>query len=72
VTGPVATVTVGCPSSGVGLNVGGIPIGCQTGTPPPPSNSPGVNPAPVTSGTPKSSSPSTSPLAPVTKLLPGL
>ncbi|HEX4862683.1 MAG TPA: sigma-70 family RNA polymerase sigma factor [Acidimicrobiales bacterium] len=48
-TGPVATVTVGCPSSGVGLNVAGIPVGCQTGTPPPPSGSVGVNPPPATS-----------------------
>ena len=80
VTGPVATVTVGCPSSGVGLNVAGIPVGCQTGTPPAPSGSPGVTPGPVTGGTTSSSTSSASPLAPVTstvnnvvtKLVPGL
>lgn len=83
VTGPVATVTVGCPSSGIGLNVAGIPVGCQTGAPPAPSGSAGVNPAPVTSGTTSSSGSSTTPLAPVTstvnntlntvtKLVPGL
>lgn len=80
-TGNVATVNV-CGSGGVGLNVNGTQVGCQTSsTAPPPSNTPILNPTPILpSGSPTGTSPTSSPISSVTNkitttvttLLPGL